>query len=197
VRKSLFEYCLNKGSFFTKLLVSTFQKAKKQASVLRFVSKKDLIRLSWIRRIFGSRSAEPTAREVTGPVFRIGLDLPKQAVEDAIDELTTMLGVSTIYAFNEKNRLIIEYRSWVEESTAGGPDETIELIKAMKQYAASSDEAQLTNAILRSEKANIILQFTSNLVLFVKTIENINLALASIRVRRVAIALAKILKGEF
>jgi hypothetical protein len=67
----------------------------------------------------------------------------------------------------------------------------------MKQYAASSDEAQLTNAILRSEKANIILQFTSNLVLFVKTIENINLALASIRVRRVAIALAKILKGEF
>ena len=54
----------------------------------------------------------------------------------------------------------------------------------------------LTNAILRSERSNIIIQVADNVVLFVQTLENINLALISIRVRRVAMALSKIIGGE-
>jgi hypothetical protein len=151
--------------------------------------------LSWIRRLF-SKSKESSTREETGPVFKIGLDLQKEVIEDAIDELTTMLGVSTIYAFNGRNRVIIEYRSWVEDSTVAEVSETIDLIDKMKRFTSNSNESSITKAILRTEKANIILQFTKNIVLFVETIEDINLALASIRVRRVAMTLSKILKGE-
>lgn len=152
--------------------------------------------MSWLRKLFGSSEADSSSKADSGPVYKISSDLPVNVIEEAASELTTMLGVSMIYAFDKNDRLLFEYKSWMQEEAKTNPKGVLKVIHTIRDFMRDDIDNPLTNAILRSEGANIIIQMARNIVIYVQTVENINLALISIRVRRVAMAISKIFGGE-
>ena len=151
--------------------------------------------MSWISRIFRTRNAESTLAVDTGPVVKVLPEITGRIIEEAMGEITTMLGVSMAFAFDKNGRLLYEYRRWIEEGTFDSKS-IMTVTNVILEFMTKNTKESLSNAILRSENANILIQIADNVVLFVHTLENINLALISIRIRRAAIAISEAQGGK-
>ena len=154
--------------------------------------------MSWLRKLFSTRtvtSSEAKAADASDIMVKVP-GLPVNEVENIMSDLTSMLGVSRAIAFNKSDQLIFDYNRWSEEDSAPSAKQAVDLVKYLSSFMALVNENQFDNLILRSKGVNILIQNAEQAVLCITTLETINLALISVRLRRAAINLSKMLGGE-
>ena len=152
--------------------------------------------MSWLRRLFSTGTANASEKNTNASDLVVMVPgLPENEVENIMSDLTSMLGVSRAIAFNKSNQLIFDYNRWSEEDRAPSAKQAIELVDYLTSFMSSVSDKHFENLILRSKEVNILIQNAEQAVLCITTVDTINLALISVRLRRAAISLSKMLGG--
>ncbi|MBN1327902.1 MAG: hypothetical protein JXA54_00385 [Candidatus Heimdallarchaeota archaeon] len=153
--------------------------------------------MSWLRRLFSSRIESSSVRKIeTSDVVVKVSKLPTGEVDSVMSDLTSMLGVSRVIAFNKSNQLIFDYNRWAEDDNAPSTKQAVDLIRYLDSFMTTITDNPFDNIILRSKGVNILIQNAEKAVLCITTVETINLALISVRLRRAAVNLSKMLGGD-
>ena len=151
--------------------------------------------MSWLRRLFSTRATTSVKKAKASDLAVIVPGLPENEIENIMSDLTSMLGVSRAIAFNKANQLIFDYNRWSEEDGSPSAKKAIELVDYLTSFMSSVSDKPFENLIIRSKEVNILIQNAQQAVLCISTVETINLALISVRLRRAAIKLSKMLGG--